>query len=345
MTTRLSLEQKIQIVLWQAEFKNNNEVRRQFQKLYNTDPPRSETITAIMQRFRETGSVQELPRSGRPVTTTSAEAVANVERLVSNRPETSVRRGSTETGMSRSSYHRALEKLNLKCYRPQFVVDLSDDDCDRRAQFATDGLERFEQDEHILDKIIWSDEADFKLNGTVNRHNCTYWASENPQKQIPVKHSPQGLMVWCGMTSTGLIGPYYFDGPVTGDSYTAMLQEFLWPAIMRRRQIFQQDGAPAHYSQQARAWLDQHLPGRWIGRRGPCEWPARSPDLSPCDFFLWGHLRDLVYRTPPSTIPELRDRITAACGEIDAETCAHVCHSIPDRLRECLRLGGSQITK
>ena len=25
---------------------------------------------------------------------------------------------------------------------------------------------------------------------------------------------------------------------------------------------------------------------RWLGRRGPHEWPARSPDLTPCDFFL-----------------------------------------------------------
>ena len=144
----------------------------------------------MMQRFRETGSVQDLPRSGRPVTATSAEGVASVEFVVSNRPDTSIRRGSTETGISRSSYHRALEQLNLKSYRPQFVVDLSDDDCDRRAQSAAVCLERFEQDEHMLDKIIWSDEADFKLNGTVNRHNCSYWARENPHNQKPVKQSP-----------------------------------------------------------------------------------------------------------------------------------------------------------
>ncbi len=45
-----------------------------------------------------------------------------------------------------------------------------------------------------------------------------------------------------------------------------------------------------------RAWLDEKFPGRWIGRRGPIEWPTRSPDLSPCDFFLWGYLKNIVYQ-------------------------------------------------
>jgi hypothetical protein len=32
--------------------------------------------------------------------------------------------------------------------------------------------------------------------------------------------------------------------------------------------IFQQDGAPPHYSSPVKAFLSQQFPGRWIGRRG-----------------------------------------------------------------------------
>ncbi|KOC62993.1 hypothetical protein WH47_02442 [Habropoda laboriosa] len=32
--------------------------------------------------------------------------------------------------------------------------------------------------------------------------------------------------------------------------------------------------------------------GRWIGRRGTVEWPARSPDLALLDLYLWGKLKD-----------------------------------------------------
>nr|CAI5847363.1 unnamed protein product [Callosobruchus analis] len=45
-----------------------------------------------------------------------------------------------------------------------------------------------------------------------------------------------------------------------------------------------------------RAYLDQNLSGQWIGRRGPIEFPPRSPDLTPLDFFLWGTVKDEVYK-------------------------------------------------
>ena len=39
------------------------------------------------------------------------------------------------------------------------------------------------------------------------------------------------------------------------------------------------------------------------------EWPARSQDLTPCDYFLWGYMKGKVFSTPPATIEELRERI------------------------------------
>ncbi|CAH1378390.1 unnamed protein product, partial [Tenebrio molitor] len=38
-----------------------------------------------------------------------------------------------------------------------------------------------------------------------------------------------------------------------------------------------------------RNWLNENFSGRWIGRNGPVAWPARSPDLNLCDFFLSGY--------------------------------------------------------
>jgi hypothetical protein len=50
---------------------------------------------------------------------------------------------------------------------------------------------------------------------------------------------------------------------------------------------FPQDGAPAHYSIRVREFLDQQFPGHWIGRRGPVEWPARSPGIIKRVFVDW----------------------------------------------------------
>ncbi|EZA60089.1 hypothetical protein X777_13914, partial [Ooceraea biroi] len=44
----------------------------------------------------------------------------------------------------------------------------------------------------------------------------------------------------------------------------------------------------------ARNILNESFPDRWTGRGGRISWPARSPDLTPLDFFLWRHLKHEV---------------------------------------------------
>ena len=83
--------------------------------------------------------------------------------------------------------------------------------------------------------------------------------------------------------------------------------------------IFMQDGAPPHFALTVRAWLDQHFSGRWLGRRGPHEWPPRSPDLTPCDFYLWGYTKEEVYKTKPRTLEDLEIRIQQVLNAIPNE--------------------------
>ena len=52
---------------------------------------------------------------------------------------------------------------------------------------------------------MWSDEAQFKLNGTANRHNCVYWAPENLHVRVGKAVNVPGVNVWCGLSARGLI--------------------------------------------------------------------------------------------------------------------------------------------
>jgi hypothetical protein len=54
-------------------------------------------------------------------------------------------------------------------------------------------------------------------------------------------------------------------------------------------------GAPPHFHNEVRSYLDEGLHNRWIGRGDPMEWPPRSPNLTPMDFFLWGFVKDNAY--------------------------------------------------
>jgi hypothetical protein len=76
--------------------------------------------------------------------------------------------------------------------------------------------------------------------------------------------------------------------------------------------MFQHDGSPAHFAITVSEFLNQEDPNRWIGRGGPINWPARSPDLTPLDFFLWDHVINLVYCVPIDDLQTLHKRIMDA---------------------------------
>jgi hypothetical protein len=80
---------------------------------------------------------------------------------------------------------------------------------------------------------------------------------------------------------------------------------------------FMQDIAPAHFSRIARKFLNNNYTNTWISRRGPIAWPARSPDLNPLDFYLWGYLKTIVLDTPVATVEVLQNRIIAACEKCE----------------------------
>jgi len=59
-----------------------------------------------------------------------------------------------------------------------------------------------------------------------------------------------------------------------------------------------------------RDWKTRRMfPGHQISLRGDIGWPTRSPDLTPCDFFLWGYLKAKVYARRPGTIEQLKEAI------------------------------------
>ncbi|KFM74800.1 hypothetical protein X975_15826, partial [Stegodyphus mimosarum] len=80
--------------------------------------------------------------------------------------------------------------------------------------------------------------------------------------------------------------------------YLDMLKNFVCPQLeeLQPHIILQKDGASPHWGTIIRSSLNDHFTGRWIGQGGPIPWPPRSPDITPLDFFLWGFVKDNVYR-------------------------------------------------
>ncbi len=155
------------------------------------------------------------------------------------------------------------------------------------------------------------------------------------------------VVVWGGIWSNGIVGPYFFKGNVTSDSYLEMLQNIIIPQLEKRtefeKMIWHQDGAPPHYGKIVREYLDDTFV-QWIGRRGTVEWPPRSPDITPCDFSLWGIIKDHVYAQQPSDIDHLKSLIKKEFALINdnTELCRAICRSVANRCQMCIDTDGKQ---
>ncbi len=149
--------------------------------------------------------------------------------------------------------------------------------------------------EDFSQKIIFSDEANFHLSGFINKQNCHFWANDNPRTIVEKPMHPSKVTVWCAFFAGGIIGLFFFENDasnsvtVTRERYCAMITNFFSPelnAMDVENLWFQQDSATCHTANATMALLNEKFPGRIISRNSEVNWPARSCDLTPLDFFL-----------------------------------------------------------
>ena len=116
------------------------------------------------------------------------------------------------------------------------------------------------------------------------------------------------ISVWCNFIANFILGRFSFEqntsqGPqkcsITDSRYCNLFQKYVIPALRQRQcletTVFLQDGAPSPIAQQVTALCRAHFGDERVISRGfPTAWPPRSPELNPCDFWLWGFLSDYV---------------------------------------------------
>ena len=158
----LTIEQRVFVVKKYYETSNKSETclfKEQFDRV-----TKWRTVSNIVERFEETGSFDELPRSGRPTTVCSPENARVVQAVYAEGPTKSTRRSSLELRISRTSIHRMLHSLELHPYRPHLVYAMSKDDPDRRTEFCETFINKCDHVLRFAEKILWSHEATFKMN-------------------------------------------------------------------------------------------------------------------------------------------------------------------------------------
>ena len=151
------------------------------------------------------------------------------------------------------------------------------------------------------------------MNGQVNTQNVREYAAAGkpPEFNFDVNISREKLTVWIGLFGNGqIIGPFFFNRNIYGLNYLQMINNDVIPQLQQHFQRQLSWGSipkfvmgtrwrPAHRLSAVRERLRELFGQRVIALYHNVEWPPRSPDLTPYDFFLWGYLKSKVYTSPP----------------------------------------------
>lgn len=266
-------------------------------------------VNYAIRRFENTGSFDRKKGSGRPITATSDENQQLVEDLVlsqESEPGThlSTRKVARRIGISNSSVSNILKKKGLKSVKRFVTPNMKPCTKQHRFEKSKRLVNRFSNSQ--VRKMVFQDEKDFTLEVPLNRQNnrcytpCNKADISEVRLYHPTNKMSLKLMVSCVVSWNGVSRPFFLDpqkAKVTGQYYTNHLKKDLIPECKKLYPqddfIFAQDGATSHTSNVCQEYLRNTLgTARFVNK---FQWPPRSPDCNPLDYYFWSKLSEVVY--------------------------------------------------
>jgi hypothetical protein len=112
-------------------------------------------------------------------------------------------------------------KHNFANVDDQGLPCLNSKDCFRRVEFASKVLEIINCQPAVLDSIVFSDEGNFRLtqaskNRKIKPPGERREKPSHSTRRLTAESKPLPQIIWLGMSSKHIVGPYFFNSHVTG---------------------------------------------------------------------------------------------------------------------------------
>ncbi|QQP54502.1 Putative DD37D maT transposase, partial [Caligus rogercresseyi] len=231
-------------------------------------------VSYTIQRFKETNSFADRPKSGRPRSVRTKKLVEATRIKIHRNNKRSIRKMALEVGVNREVMRKIVrEDLGVKPYHLQKRQLLSDATVDKRLERSKVLRNWLKSRTRI--SIIWTDEKVFTLQAAFNSQNDRILAKDI--RQVPVKdktvfkrQKPASVMVWAGVTTCGRKTPLIFipEGvKINQKVYLDMMSMQVLPWIKKQEwedsYCFQQDGAPSHTAKLVQDWCHRSFEHFW----------------------------------------------------------------------------------
>jgi hypothetical protein len=273
-------------------FKNNDSVivthrifRRHFNIHQNDSVPSCNTVLLWVRNFIEISSVAKRKPPKRMISLKTPEDIERVRQAYVTSPQRSASRNTIAVRMSDSTVRQILhEELNFLPHKMVMCEAINDQDTVYRKILCEVRLNALDNDD--LKPVLMTGEANFHLCGNVNSQNCQYCTTRNPRNNHQKTLHSKKVIVWCGVASFGVMGPYFLEDDagravkLNSARHSEMLRTFPEQVLQRlgvetQTFRFQHDGATVHTARTAMRVLYEMFRPRVISLTGNMEWPAR----------------------------------------------------------------------
>ena len=283
------------------------------------------SVTWIIKKFKLTGSVADVARSGRP-TKLSEEARGFIDdqmrkddEMTSGRIKKKLERCGVT--VSSSTVRRACKQLGWTLQRTAYCQLIRNVNKEKRLAFAQSVIENGD----TFENVIFSDESSISLQQY--RRTC-YRKVDEPTKRKPKPNHPLEVHVWAGISKQGATKICIFDGILDAELFCSVLESTLVPFVRENLpdHRFTQDNDPKHTSRRAQDFYEEHNINWWRA-------PPESPDLNPIEN-LWHELKFyLETKVKPRNKEELVQGIKKFWArKVTPEKCAkyinHIVHKV-----------------
>lgn len=299
------------------------------------------TVVRCMQRFRATGSLAVLPRTGRPRATTAVQDEAILQESLA-RPDLSVPQltSSLEIPASSRTVNRRLHQAG-QCVRTARERDVALSKPalqEKRLVWAETTAREWDG---WFDSTVFIDEAVFESS---TRHRKRSWMPRASRGRLPnwvMRSGRKSVAVFGGLCGDQLLPLYVCSGKFTADQFRDVLSELYWPVLQEmftdRPFRLQLDNAPTHRGQAVAEWLCEH-PSL---QESMMFQPPYSPDLNPIEH-VWARMKKKLKGRILKSDAEITSAVIAAWEEVGREKAflRSLTGSMPRRINSVIAASG-----
>jgi inhibitor of nuclear factor kappa-B kinase subunit alpha len=289
------------------------------------------TVYNVVNSYCLTGSFERKKRVSRK-SAKRIQVKKNIADKIRRKPVRSQRKLAKEHSVSRMTVNRILrEDLQLTAYKSKR----------KRLYLAGGAAERLRRTKIMKTRlvkmnprnVIFSDEKIFYIEEKFNSQNrrvyCKNMKNVNANDlYLNTSQKAAGVMVFAAISGAGLCDLKFVDKGVKVNQHI-YCEDILRATVLPWAQqtfpnvpyMFQQDGAPSHTARSVQEFCKENFHD-FLAKE---EWPAASPDLNPCDFFLWGWLEQLVCCKTYSSVNSLKDALKKAWSKLDMKVVESAC--------------------